>query len=96
MSKLKGLKQRFMGKKESKFKAQHVNDADTKADESDDLPSDDEFYVEPPEFGDQFMACKPWLGAIKAPEEVPAINSSPPAESYEIEFVQGYKSDLTR
>ena len=97
MSKLKSLKNRFFGKKESKFKQQH-QDKETNADddESDGLPSDDEFYAEPPEFGDQFMACKPWLGAIKAPDEVPPINKNPPEESYEIEFVHGYKSDLCR
>ena len=42
------------------------------------------------------MACKPWLGAIKEPAVVPHKNANPPEESYEIEFVHGYKSDLTR
>ena len=64
--------------------------------DSDELDSDDEFFVAPPEIGDQFMACKPWLGAIKEPTEVPIINPSPPQDTYEIDFVHGYKSDLTR
>ena len=42
------------------------------------------------------MACKPWLGAIKEPDEVPMNNAEVPDERYEIDFVHGYKSDLTR
>ena len=42
------------------------------------------------------MACKPWLGAIKPPDDLPVIDASPPEESFEIDFVHGYKSDLTR
>ena len=42
------------------------------------------------------MACKPWIGAVKEPEQIPPINKTPPDQSYEIEFVHGYKSDLTR
>lgn len=46
--------------------------------------------------GDQFMACKPWIGAIKEPDVVPVINESKPDETYEIDFVHGFKSNLTR
>jgi hypothetical protein len=42
------------------------------------------------------MACKPWLGAIKQPDIIPTINSQRPEEKYGIDFVHGYKSDLTR
>ena len=52
--------------------------------------------MDPPELGDQFMACKPWLGAIKEPDVKPRINPKPPTQSYEVDFVHGYKSDLTR
>ena len=52
--------------------------------------------MDPPEFGDQFMACKPWLGAIKEPDVVPVINKERPEQSFGIDFVHGYKSDLTR
>lgn len=65
-------------------------------DSSEELDSDDDFYVDPPEFGDQFMACKPWLGAIKEPDVMPVVNEAIPDERFEIDFVHGYKSDLTR
>ena len=44
------------------------------------------------------MACKPWIGAIKPPTDVDQIvvNASPPDEQFIIDFVHGYKSDLTR
>ncbi len=42
------------------------------------------------------MACKPWLGAIKQPDIVPQINPAKPEETWEVEFVHGYKSNLTR
>ena len=61
------------------------------------LASDDSFNESEPEEGDQFMSCKPWLGAIKKPTTGPLdINPNRPDVSYEIEFVHGYKSDLTR
>ena len=49
------------------------------------------------EVGDQFMAVKPWLGAIKEPTTEPkqAI-MAPPDVHYEIDFVHGYKSDGVR
>ena len=96
MSKLKSLKNKLVNKVTSKFKSQHVDPAEEAKEESDGLPSDDEFYVDPPEYGDQFMACKPWIGAIKEPDVVPAINPAIPDQQYEIDFVHGYKSDLTR
>ena len=76
MSKLKSLKNKLVNKVSSKFKSQHVDpDEEGKGEESDELPSDDEFYVDPPEYGDQFMACKPWIGAIKAPDVLPTVNA---------------------
>lgn len=43
------------------------------------------------------MACKPWLGAIKKPTVGPlAINKEKPDESFEIDFVHGYKSNIAR
>lgn len=43
------------------------------------------------------MAVKPWLGAIKKPNIEPlTINSAVSDESYEINFVHGYKSDSVR
>jgi WD40 repeat protein len=64
---------------------------------SDDDEGTDEFESEEIEVGDQFMACKPWLGAIKKPEIEPLEeNKERPDVTYKIEFVHGYKSDLTR
>ena len=62
-----------------------------------ELASDDSFAESEPEEGDQFMSCKPWLGAIKKPTTGPLEeNPEPPECSYEIEFVHGYKSDQAR
>ena len=52
------------------------------------------FILQEHDMPDQFMAVKPWKGAIKAPSNPPKVNESPPDESYEIEFVHGYKSDV--
>jgi len=94
---MKSMKQQKK-KGNQKFKHQRAageNQAEEES-SSDGLDSDDEFFVEAPEMGDQFMACKPWIGAIKEPDVVPVINESKPDETYEIDFVHGYKSDLTR
>ena len=96
LKRAKTLKASASTKKHDKFKSQHVSAKAAVESSDDELDSDDEFYVKPPEFGDQFMACKPWLGAVKEPDEVPPINPTPPDERYEIGFVHGYKSDLTR
>ena len=42
------------------------------------------------------MACKPWIGAVKAPDVLPTVNSNRPDQRFEVDFVHGYKSDLTR
>ena len=44
------------------------------------------------------MAVKPWLGAVKKPEEMKKVkfNKTPPDEQYEVDFVHGYKSDSVR
>ena len=49
------------------------------------------------EIGDQFMAVKPWLGAIKPPTIEP-LQQTPaqPDEEYEIDFDHGYKSQTVR
>ena len=62
-----------------------------------ELASDDSFAESEPEEGDQFMSCKPWLGAIKKPTTGPLEEiSDPPDCTYEIEFAHGYKSDQAR
>lgn len=52
------------------------------------------FILPEPDMPDQFMAVKPWKGAIKAPSNPPQVNESQPDVSYEIEFAHGYKSDV--
>ena len=52
------------------------------------------FILPEPDMPDQFMSIKPWKGAIKAPSNPPKIVESEPEETYEIEFVHGYKSDV--
>lgn len=44
------------------------------------------------------MCVKPWKGAIKKPTAggFLNLNTAPPDQSYEIEFVHGYKNDMTR
>jgi hypothetical protein len=46
--------------------------------------------------GDESMAIKPWIGAIKEPKNHPPINPNIPDEQYVIEFVHGYKSEDVR
>ena len=61
------------------------------------MASDDSFAESETPEGDQFMSCKPWLGAIKKPTTEPLKEvKDRPDVSYAIEFVHGYKSDLTR
>mmetsp|Transcript_5014 Transcript_5014/g.7563 ORF Transcript_5014/g.7563 Transcript_5014/m.7563 type:complete len:745 (+) Transcript_5014:32-2266(+) len=49
------------------------------------------FEVESAGAGDQIMATKPWIGAIKPPTNPPEIKNSPPAVSLELEYVYGYR-----
>lgn len=49
--------------------------------------------------GDEFMAVKPWLGAIKEPIPAPQIggnSAKKPKEQYEIDWVYGYRSEEAR
>jgi hypothetical protein len=49
------------------------------------------FAVEDDGPGDQFMAVKPWIGAIKAPTRPPAGNNSTPDADLSLEWVYGYR-----
>jgi len=52
------------------------------------------FEEEPVHSGDQFMACKPWKGAIKKPTVEPLKEDASLCDmSLEFDFVHGYKSD---
>ena len=45
-----------------------------------------------PAGGDEFMAVKPWLGAIRAPPNPGPISSDPPAVVASLQWVHGYTS----
>lgn len=42
--------------------------------------------------GDEFMAIKPWKGAIRAPELLPSINPAAPSTKLSLHWVHGYTS----
>lgn len=46
--------------------------------------------------GDEFMAVKPWIGAIKEPTNHPDPNPDKPLVSYEIEYIYGYRCEDSR
>jgi WD40 repeat protein len=49
------------------------------------------FIFEGPSQGDQMLAIKPWLGALKPPSAVVHLDKSIPSISLEIEYVYGYR-----
>lgn len=46
--------------------------------------------------GDEFMAVKPWVGAIVAPSNAPVPNAREPDIRVDLEWVYGYQSALAR
>ena len=57
------------------------------------------FETVAPGEGDEFMAVKPWLGAIKEPIPAPKIGAEgkkKPKKEYEIDWVYGYRSEEAR
>jgi len=42
------------------------------------------------------MAVKPWIGAIKEPDNHPHIDKSQPDVSYRISYVFGYRCEDSR
>jgi len=48
------------------------------------------------EGGDQFMAVKPWIGAMHEPTNPPAYNPKRPAINMELEWVYGYRAQDAR
>lgn len=63
-----------------------------------DVPETDFFEVEIEAVGEgeQFMAVKPWIGAIKTPDPCPEVNKEEPDETYAIEHVYGYRCEDSR
>lgn len=52
------------------------------------------FQVEKVEGGDEFLAVKPWLGAIKEPagwKKAPLNQNKPPTAELTLEYVHGYR-----
>ena len=62
------------------------------------------FEIEEMEAGDEFMAVKPWLGAMKPPtnfdkefdRKALKKQKKPPQASLELEYVHGYRAKDTR
>ena len=46
--------------------------------------------------GEQFMAVRPYEGAIEEPDEHPEENDSPPDVEYQLEHVYGYRCEDSR
>ena len=46
--------------------------------------------------GDNFMAVKPWIGAIFEPDDHPDINPSEPDVGFELEYIFGYRCEDAR
>ena len=42
--------------------------------------------------GDEFMAVKPWIGAIVEPSRPPTINPAVPSEELHLQWVHGYRA----
>ncbi len=59
-----------------------------------DYDEDDDLFREEIDKGDEFMAVKPWLGAIKAPSDFVKSNNmnKAPRTSLELEYVYGYRA----
>lgn len=63
------------------------------------LPPNDEeskstvglFEMESAGAGDQMLAVKPWIGAIKPPSNPPRFKNMPPSISLQLEYVYGYR-----
>jgi WD40 repeat protein len=49
------------------------------------------FEVEIAGAGDQMLAVKPWIGAIKPPTNPPRFKNMPPSVSLQLEYVYGYR-----
>jgi WD40 repeat protein len=56
------------------------------------IAMDDIDMIEAPSGGDEFLAVKPWLGAIRAPPYPPSIDKSAPNISCGIKWIFGYTS----
>ena len=63
--------------------------------DGDEATDGDFFQVEKVEGGDEFLAVKPWLGAIKEPtgwKKAPLNQNQAPKVDLELEYVHGYRA----
>ena len=63
-----------------------------KARKGDDEDDDDLFATSDASAKAEFMAVKPWLGAIVAPSKAPKSDPSPPDAHLKLEWVHGYRA----
>ena len=56
-----------------------------------DKPETDFFEFEEVAEGEEFMAVKPWIGAVVEPDNHPEVNKEAPDVTYAIEHVYGYR-----
>ncbi|TYZ57872.1 hypothetical protein PybrP1_010272 [[Pythium] brassicae (nom. inval.)] len=68
--------------------------AETSDDGADDEREAADFADDPA--GDEFLAVKPWLGAIVPPSNAPAPNPRAPDLSLALDWVYGYQTELSR
>lgn len=54
------------------------------------------FELEEAGEGEQFMAVKPWIGALKSPSNPPENNASAPETKLQLEYVNGYRCEDSR
>lgn len=57
-----------------------------------EAPEGDMFEAVEETGGEEFMALKPWMGAIKEPSNPPAFVRGPPSAKLEVSFVNGYRT----
>ena len=62
----------------------------------DEKPEFDFFDPQDAGKGEQFMAVRPYEGAIAEPTEHPSANASAPNVKYELEYVYGYRCEDSR
>lgn len=60
--------------------------------DKEDFAFDFEFEAEEVAEAKEFLSVKPWVGAVKEPDEHPPVDKSVPDVSYELEYVYGYRS----
>ena len=64
----------------------------------DNQPESDVFLFEEEVIkeGEEFMAVKPWIGAVKEPVPCPENNSDAPDVCYNLEYAYGYRCQDSR